>query len=148
MNKKIYLDTSVISALFDERTPERMDMTRRAWEQIKQYDVYISDTVVEELQMATSALLDKFNNTIKDFKVLSVTDEAKELAKLYIEQDIFPSKYFDDALHVAVCTVSDIGLLLSWNFRHLVKVKTRKMVSAINIINDYSAVEIIAPPEL
>jgi len=42
MNKKIYLDTSVISALFDERTPERMDMTRKAWEQINKYNVYIS----------------------------------------------------------------------------------------------------------
>ena len=148
MNKKLYLDTSVISALFDERTPERMDMTEKAWEQIKKYDVYISDTVVEELQMAAAPLLDKFNNAIKDFKVLSVMDEAQELAKFHVEQEIFPLKYFDDALHVAVCSVNDIGLLLSWNFKHLVKVKTRKMVSAVNIIKDYTPVEIIAPPEL
>ena len=146
--KKIYLDTSVISALYDERTPERMLMTQNAWEQIKSCDVYISDTVVEELQMAKSTLLDKFENIVKDFNILEKTDEAQELASFYVVQKIFPIKYFDDALHVAICSVNGIGLLLSWNFKHLVKVKTRKMVSAVNIIKDYAPVEIIAPPEL
>ena len=148
MSKKIYLDTSVISALFDERTPERLEMTKKAWEQMKNYDIYISDTVVEELQMTTALLLEKINNVIKNFKVLDTTNEAKVLAEFYIEQNIFPAKYLDDALHVAVCSVNNIEILLSWNFKHLVKVKTRKLVSAVNIIKDYSPVEIIAPPEL
>jgi len=146
--KKLYLDTSVISALFDERTPERMEMTKKAWEQIKNYDVCISEVVVEELQMAKPELLDKFNNAIKDFKILDTTNEAQELANFYVAQDIFPMKYYDDALHVAICSVNDIGLLLSWNFKHLVKVKTRRMVSAVNVFKDYVPVEIIAPPEL
>ena len=148
MNKKVYLDTSVISALFDKRTPERMEMTKNAWEQIKNYEVFISDAVVEELQMADASLIEKFNNVIANFNILLATDEAQALAKTYVEQEVFPAKYFDDALHVAICSVNEIGLLLSWNFRHLVKVKTRRMVSAINIMKDYPPVEIIAPPEL
>ena len=148
MNKKVYLDTSVISALFDKRTPERMEMTKNAWEQIKNYEVFISDAVVEELQMADASLIEKFNNVIANFNILLATDEAHALAKTYVEQEVFPAKYFDDALHVAICSVNEIGLLLSWNFRHLVKVKTRRMVSAINIMKDYPPVEIIAPPEL
>jgi len=148
MNNKVYMDTSVISALFDKRTPERMKMTENAWEQIKNYDVYISDIVVAELQMADAPLVEKFNKVVANFHILIATDEAQALAKTYIEQEVFPAKYFDDALHVAICSVNEIGLLLSWNFRHLVKVKTRKMVSAINIMKDYSPVEIIAPPEL
>jgi predicted nucleic acid-binding protein len=30
-NKRVYLDTSVISALFDERAPERQRMTENFW---------------------------------------------------------------------------------------------------------------------
>ena len=38
----LYLDTSVISALFDERTPERKAMTEAAWARFPDYSVYIS----------------------------------------------------------------------------------------------------------
>ncbi|GBR77615.1 hypothetical protein RDn1_274 [Candidatus Termititenax dinenymphae] len=38
---KIYLDTSVISALFDTRTPERLDHTKTAWERLKDCEVFI-----------------------------------------------------------------------------------------------------------
>lgn len=34
-NIKIYLDTSVISTLFDTRTPERQRLTKKAWINLK-----------------------------------------------------------------------------------------------------------------
>jgi hypothetical protein len=37
---------------------------------------------------------------------------------------------------------------LSWNFTHLVKVRTRRMVALINAIHNYIPVEIITPPEI
>ena len=148
MSRRIYLDTSVISALFDERAPERKAMTEIAWAEIKKYDVYISDIVVEELQMAKQPLLDKLNKAIEDICVIAANDKARKLALIYVEQGIFPEKYFDDALHVAIASVNEVGLLLSWNFKHLVKLKTRRLVSFVNIANDYIPIEIIAPPEL
>lgn len=44
-NIKIYLDTSVISTLFDTRTPERQRLTKKAWINFKNYEVYISEKV-------------------------------------------------------------------------------------------------------
>jgi predicted nucleic acid-binding protein len=46
---KIYLDTTIISALFDKRTPERMFQTRRFWEHIEEYNVFISELVIDEI---------------------------------------------------------------------------------------------------
>jgi predicted nucleic acid-binding protein len=146
--KKVYLDTTVISALFDERTPERMAHTKAAWEEIKKHDVYISDIVLDELRSATSDLADKFDKAIEGFNVLATTEKAEKLANIYVEQGIFPEKYFDDALHVALASTNEIGILISWNFRHLVKIKTRKLVAVVNALQDYQTVEIIAPPEL
>jgi hypothetical protein len=37
---------------------------------------------------------------------------------------------------------------VSWNFEHLVKVKTRKTVNLINILEGYKEIEIISPQEL
>jgi hypothetical protein len=36
-----------------------------------------------------------------------------DLAAVYVAQKVVPPKYGDDALHVAVCTVSGINLLVS-----------------------------------
>ncbi|MDR1997897.1 MAG: PIN domain-containing protein [Candidatus Margulisbacteria bacterium] len=145
---KIYLDTSVISAMFDERTPERMEFTKSAWKRLKDCEVFISDTVIDELKNSPPPLRNKMLSLSENFTVLPVSKTAIALAKLYVEQNIFPAKYFDDAVHVAVAAANQIGILLSWNFTHLVKVKTRRMVALINSAQNYIPVEIISPPEL
>lgn len=146
--RMVYLDTSVISALFDERTPDRKALTESAWDTLVQYDVYISEMVIEELNAAPEHLREKYLAKVANFTILPITKEADELAAKYVNEGIFPEKYYDDALHVAVASVNDIEYLLSWNFKHLVKVKTRRLVSLVNSTEDYSIVEIIAPPEL
>jgi predicted nucleic acid-binding protein len=148
LKSKLYLDTSVISALFDERTPERMAQTAAAWNVLDGFDVFISEIVVSELERASAERKPRLTGTIARFSVLPLTDEARALANEYTAQGIFPTKYYDDALHVAIASVNRIGILLSWNFAHLVKMKTRRLVSLVNAMNDYPAVEIISPPEL
>ena len=59
MKTKIYLDTSVISALFDERTPERLLMTSILWSKLSDYDVFISELVLKELERANEQNRDK-----------------------------------------------------------------------------------------
>lgn len=147
-SKKIYLDTSVISALFDSRTPERQVQTQELWKSLKDYDVYISEIVLEEINDAPSPLKENFLAVVAGFNVLSLTDKAKKLANDYVLNDIFPNKYLDDAYHVAIASVNKISYLLSWNFKHLVKVKTRRLVTLVNAVEEYLPVEILTPPEL
>ncbi|MCL1931475.1 MAG: hypothetical protein FWF55_06635 [Treponema sp.] len=148
MKTNIYLDTTVISALFDKRTPERMTQTQQFWEHINDYNVFISELVVDEIKGASQPLQDIMLEKVSNFTSLSVTDEVQYLAEVYIKNEIFPDKYLDDALHTALASTNQIGILLSWNFTHLVKVKTRRMVALINAIHHYNPVEIISPPEL
>jgi predicted nucleic acid-binding protein len=147
-NNKVYLDTSVISALFDIRTPERMFQTETAWQQLEKYSVYLSETVVGELEKNIEPLRSKMLKVTAGFTVLPVTKVAQALASIYIKQGIFPEKYYDDALHVAIASVNHIGIILSWNFTHLVKLKTKRMVILVNTMEDFLPVEIISPPEL
>jgi len=148
LKTNIYLDTTVISALFDKRTLERLNQTQQFWKHINEYNVFISELVIDEIKRASQPLQDKMLEKITNFTSLSITDEVQYLAELYIKNEIFPEKYFDDALHTALASTNQIGILLSWNFTHLVKVKTRRMVALINAIHNYNPVEIISPPEL
>jgi len=144
----IYLDTSVISALFDERTPERKALTREFWEKDHNYEKFLSEITVNEINAATESLRNKMNQEVENIPILPLTVEIELLANEYIKNEIFPEKYRNDALHISVATINEIEYLLSWNFRHLVKVKTRRLVNLINELKGYSSIEIIAPPEL
>ena len=148
MKISIYLDTTIISALFDERTPERMSQTKLFWEKIDEYNVFISELVFDEIKGATQPLQEQMLEKIKNFTVLPITEKSLDLSNIYIKNNIFPEKYSDDALHTAIASSNQIGILLSWNFAHLVKLKTRRMVGLLNTIHNYNPIEIISPPEL
>jgi predicted nucleic acid-binding protein len=142
------LDTTVISALFDERTPERMAQTRQFWETIGGYNVFISELVIDEIKGAPQPLQNEMLKKVENFTVLPITDDVQKIADIYIKNAIFPEKYSDDALHTALAAINQIHVLLSWNFTHLVKLKTRRMVALVNTMHDYNPIEIITPPEL
>ena len=59
-----------------------------------------------------------------------------------------PKAKEEDAYHIAVATLNEIDIIVSWNFDHLVNIKTRRRVSGVNILYGYKTIEIISPPEL
>ncbi|MBI5043990.1 MAG: PIN domain-containing protein [Nitrospirae bacterium] len=146
----IYLDTSVVSAYFDERANERQEATIKFWEEIvPNYKVFISEVTVNELDNTKDwALKNKFKKLIKGFTILKLNNKAMALANAYVKRGVFSEKYIDDALHVAIATCHDVSYVVSWNFEHLVKVKTRKTVNLVNILEGYKEIEIISPQEL
>ncbi|MCI0512333.1 PIN domain-containing protein [candidate division KSB1 bacterium] len=148
--EKIYLDTSVPSAYFDRRAKERQKATIKFWNNIlPNYQTYISDITVEELENTKDAILrQNLSNFIARFQILKTNDRIKDLASTYIQHHVFPEKYFEDALHVAIASYYEISYLISWNFEHLVKVKTKSLVKLVNIISGFREIEIISPQEL
>jgi len=53
LKTSIYLDATVISALFDERTVERLYQTQQFWKYINEYTVFISELVIDEIKGAS-----------------------------------------------------------------------------------------------
>ena len=146
----LYLDTSVISAYFDKRAKERQEVTIKFWKKIlPNYQAHISVVTIEELGNTKNATLKKaFMSLVKGLKVLNTNEEIRKLANVYITKGIFPDRYFDDALHVAVASFYGTSYLASWNFEHLVKIKTRKLVDLVNLLEGYREIEIVSPQEL
>jgi predicted nucleic acid-binding protein len=111
--KKIYLDTSVVSALFDDRMLERKHLTEEFWGKLPEYDVYFSAVRKEEISFTTSELKGKMLEKIKELKILETTDEVEDLADEYIKRGIFPKSYRDDAIHAAVAVVNNMDFIVS-----------------------------------
>ncbi len=59
-----------------------------------------------------------------------------------------PRKYAADALHIAAATVHDIDLIVSYNFKHIVKLKTVTMTEIVNLREGYKKIGIFSPTEV
>lgn len=149
MKQTVYLDTSIISAYYDARNPERQKQTREFWGKLKGYQVLTSALVLTEIgKLRDSTKKGKLLKLLEGAEELPVNEECQRLADEYLEKGIIPTKYRDDAVHIAVAVVHSADYLVSWNFEHIVKVKTRRMVGLIDAEKGYKPMEIIAPPEL
>jgi hypothetical protein len=81
-------------------------------------------------------------------RLLELNPETIDLAEKYLDEGIIPRKYRDDALHIAVAVVSDLDVVVSWNFEHIVKLKTRMEVNGVNKMLGYKEIEICSPEEV
>ncbi|MCP4989321.1 MAG: type II toxin-antitoxin system VapC family toxin [Colwellia sp.] len=79
---------------------------------------------------------------------LAFDSESYELAYEYIKRGIIPSKYEDDAFHIAVASVNNLDAIISWNFKHIVKLKTKKEVFGTNLLMGYKEIDIYSPMEV
>ena len=80
--------------------------------------------------------------------LLEIDLETEELAERYIDEGVIPERYRCDELHIAVAVVNGIEVIISWNFEHIVKLKTRVMVNGINRLLGYHEIEICSPEEV
>jgi predicted nucleic acid-binding protein len=133
---RLYLDTSVISALFDQRNPERRSLTQAFLKESSSFEVLISDVTVAEIERTPdSKLRGKMRSVISGLAVVSSTDDVEWLAKKYVDAGAVPLAYSEDAYHIALAVLADADFLLSWNFRHIVRAKTRDAVRLVNSMN-------------
>lgn len=146
---KLYLDTSVISAMFDTRNPERATLTGLFWQGIGGYQAFVSDLVLLELRKTrTRRLARQMEATAAQLPSLPLTEAIEALGKEYIAQGAIPSDYPEDAYHIAVAVANEMDMLLSWNFKHIVRNRTREVVRMVNSSYGLRQIEILTPAEL
>jgi len=80
--------------------------------------------------------------------LLEMGIEAEELAERYIKEGIIPERYRGDALHISIAVINGMDAIVSWNFQHIVKLKTRVMVNGVNRLFGYHEIEICSPEEV
>ena len=145
----IFLDTSVYSAMFDDRNLNRQNLTQEFWKALEDYELYYSEINIEEIDAVSDKdLRNKLQSLLKKGIKIEISREVKRLTEIYIKEGLIPEKYENDALLIALTSVHSLDILISWNFKHLVKRKTRIGVNLINLKEGYKSIEILAPPEL
>ncbi len=152
-NIKLYLDTSVINfAVSEQGVAKEKEVTLQLFEQIKQcrFEAGISEVVLLEISRAPEKKMRELMGVLKNIPLvnLAVSKDVEQLANKYVEEEIIPKKHLDDALHIAMAAVYEYDVVVSWNFEHMVKVKTRREVQGVNIMMGYKSIDIATPAEV
>ena len=147
--QKIYLDTSVVSHLEQTDVPDKMADTLKLWDILKggEYDIYISDVTLNEIGACYEpkrALLLEYLSQI-DYTEITVNDEIDAVAQKFIDNGILKPKSIDDCRHIACSIVHACDCIVSWNFKHIVNVKTIEGMKIVSAITGYNEVAIYTP---
>jgi len=69
---RVYLDTSVVSVLFDERNPERKSLTETFFGEIANFESFISEITVAEIERTPDiGLRNKMKDAVRQFSFFS-----------------------------------------------------------------------------
>ena len=148
---KVYLETTLFNYYFDEDRDAHADTVTFFKEcAAGKFEPYTSDYVVEEIKDASSEKCKKMLALINQYNivVLVATDEIDIHAKRYVTEGALPHGSLVDASHIASASVNALDMIVSLNFRHIVKERTVKMTGAINILSGYKTIEIKSPMEV
>ena len=125
---KIYLDTSVISHLEQQDASDKMFDSRLLWEELKQgkHKVYISEVVTREIAKNKREKQTILTFWLADIEptIIEISPEIEAYADALIKECVLPPKSRDDCLQIACTVIGKCDMLLSWNFKHMVKIKT------------------------
>ncbi|RJP56983.1 MAG: PIN domain nuclease [Deltaproteobacteria bacterium] len=137
------------SFLFADDSPEKREVTLQFWDILKLglYDILISDILLTEISRSETPSSQELEDKLSEIvlEVVSVNEDVFSLAQKYVDEGIIPQTYRDDALHIALATYNEADALISWNFKHMVKLKTIRGVNGINRMLGLKELEILTP---
>ena len=88
------------------------------------------------------------SGVIDTLRILLADDVSEQLSKDYSRYGAIPEGYSEDAYHIAIAVINNLDIVLSWNFRHILRRKTKDIVNMVNTINNFQHIEIMTPAEL
>ncbi|MFZ1787200.1 MAG: PIN domain-containing protein [Saprospiraceae bacterium] len=146
--QRLYLDTSVFGGLYDE---EFQEITKPLFERIEksEFEIIFSNITEQELENAPQIIKSSINLLPQNSTLLVKSDlEAAQLAKKYIDEKVVGPTSYADCLHIALATIHNANILVSWNFKHIVNVVRIVGYNSVNIAEGYKPIDIRSPREL
>ena len=148
MGARIYTDTSVIGGCEDE---EFRVHSRRLMDAFVRGDLrlVLSELTLRELAPAPLAVREVLASVPEgNIEVVRLTPAADELARRYLAEGILKANMLADAQHIAMATVANVDVLVSWNFRHVVNLPRIHGYHGVNAKLGYPTIEIRSPREV
>ncbi|MDR3131426.1 MAG: hypothetical protein LBU18_07755 [Treponema sp.] len=148
---EVYLETTIFNRFLENGRDYNIE-TQKLFDKIlkKEIEAYSSAYVLEELDKASEPKRTEMLKLISKYKitVLEIDQRAYDLAETYIEMGIIPIKFHVDGIHIAMAAIYDMDCIISLNFHHINKLKTKMATEIIHRMKGYNNPFICTPMEV
>jgi len=152
MSYRLYIDTSVFGALFDDEDPDRVQLTASVLRRMSHapFETFIGTPVLEEIAIAPPKLRVALERHVKNLAPILIEEGPASLvlAEAYLAARLVTASKRNDARHIALATVADVDAIVSWNFRDMVNLKKKGIVHSVNAKFGYRLIDIVSPLEV
>lgn len=147
----VYIETSVINGCFSI-DPYIAKVSKLFFKRVRGgYVVAHTSTyaIAEIIETPNGAKRDELLSIAALCKVDAPHGGAvEELGREYVRRGAIPARYEMDAFHIASATLGGYEALVTWNREHIKKLKTIKIVRAVNELKGLRTPIIIDPEAL
>jgi len=145
---RIYVDTSVIGGCFDPEFEKWSTGLFCDFEK-KEFLPLTSYVVEQEIRSAPQFVQDQFKKFLKfNPEVININSEIIEIRDAYLRKAILKPKFANDLLHIAIATYASADVLVSWNFKHIVRFDKIMLYNSVNLALGYKPIQIYSPREV
>ena len=153
MKSSVYIETTIPSFYHEVRTEPDM-VARRDWTRVwwddrrKDYELFTSDVVIDELERGDFPNKDEALSLVKDLPALEINQPVIDAVAAYISHRLMPADPTGDALHLTIASSHKIDFILTWNCRHLANANKFAHIRRVNGILGLFVPSLITPLEL
>ena len=134
--QKVYLESSVISYLTarpskDIKKLVKQRITKDWWKRRSEYDLFISQTVVDEIGRGDAEAAFLRLEAILDIPRLPYLDIVGALVHAFLLSEAVPKDYAEDAFHIAIAAAHQMDGILTWNQKHIANPQKLDSINSI-----------------
>ena len=108
-----------------------------------------SEVVATELKSAPDAVKKKYLQFLETgIELYNIDKNVEMLTDAYLSHKIVTKKFKNDLVHIALATVNNADILVSWNFKHIVHYDKISKFNAVNLEYGYRSLTILSPREV
>ena len=145
---RVYLDTSVFGGCCDVEFAEESLRVVKGIREGK-LTCIVSAVVFAELEAAPENVRKiPLALPARYLQRVELTDDVYDLRDAYLKSGVLGPGRADDALHVAAATVARADAIVSWNFRHIVRLDKIKGFNRVNLELGFGHLTIVSPKEV
>jgi len=134
--KRVYLESSVISYLTARQSNDilklaKQKLTKDWWKTRNQYDLFVSQTVIDEITRGDPAAAERRVQAIAEIECLAWVQTVDDLVDALVDSRAVPPEFRDDAFHIAIAAIHTIDYLLTWNQKHIVNKHQQRRIDEV-----------------
>jgi hypothetical protein len=151
---RIYIESTIPSYVVARPARDLLQAARQQttkdWWDLKrdEHELFTSQVVLDEIASGEPVMAQQRLELMAQIQLLDLADDANALTKAILGSGLLPAEADRDAAHIALATVHEMDILLTWNCRHIANAAIQARLRRLAGTSGFALPLLCTPDEL